>query len=41
MNYGLDFDFNKSFFEQFDNLMKEVPRLQNYQTKNEDSEYTN
>ena len=41
MDYWFDFDFSKSFFEQFDDLMKNVPRLQNYVTKNDDSEYTN
>jgi hypothetical protein len=37
----MDFDFEKTFSQQFDSLMKKVPRLQNYQTKNEDCEYTN
>lgn len=27
MNYGRDFDFSRSFFEQFDELMHVVPRL--------------
>ena len=27
MNYGRDFDFSRSFFEQFDELMHAVPRL--------------
>ncbi len=26
MDYGIEFDFNKSFFEQFNNLFKEVPK---------------
>ena len=32
INYGLVFDFNKSFFEQFEELMKDVP-LQNLNNK--------
>jgi hypothetical protein len=26
MDYGRDFDFSRSFFEQFDKLMKDVPK---------------
>lgn len=39
--YGRDFDFNRSFFEQFSALQSEVPRLALFGKKNENSEYTN
>jgi len=41
MDYGKDFDFNRSFFEQFDELLKAVPKmtLLNYQVEN--CEYNN
>ncbi|MDD5769472.1 MAG: hypothetical protein PHE25_00745 [Candidatus Gracilibacteria bacterium] len=41
MDYGRDFDFSKSFFEQFDELLKEVPLINLWNIKPEDSEYNN
>jgi len=42
MKYGKDFDFNRWFFEQFDELMKGVPQLSlNWHLSNENSEYVN
>jgi hypothetical protein len=41
LEYGQDFDFNKSFFEQFEELQKIVPRLFMFETNNENSKYTN
>ncbi len=41
MDYGVDFDFSKSFFEQFQALRKRVPRLSLYGKNNENSDYTN
>lgn len=41
LDYGRDFDFTKSFFEQFEKLMKEVPIVSLYATNSENSEYTN
>lgn len=37
--YGREFDFDKSFFEQFRNLMKVTPRHISNSTNNENSEY--
>lgn len=39
--YGRDFDFNRSFFEQFEDLMKDVPRLALINVQHENSDYTN
>lgn len=41
--YGRDYDFNRSFFEQFEELWKEVPRpaLQRGYQYDENSDYTN
>jgi hypothetical protein len=43
MDYGRDFDFSKSFFEQFEELYKNVPRvcLTNTHKTNENSDYVN
>jgi hypothetical protein len=41
MKYGKDFDFNRSFFEQFEELQKEVPRMSLNCIGNENSEFTN
>jgi len=38
--YWIDFDFNIGFFEQFWELMKEVPFLPNVAINNENSDYT-
>jgi len=43
MDYGKDFDFSKTFFEQFKNLSNKVPRFHAYidPLVQENSEYTN
>jgi hypothetical protein len=43
MDYGRNFDFSKSFFEQFEELYIEVPlvSLTTDYTKDENSAYTN
>ncbi len=40
LDYWIDFDFNKSFFEQFSNLLKEVPQPNVFTEKNQNSDYT-
>lgn len=37
--YGKDFDFSKSFFEQFKTLLEQVPRAALYNVQGENSEY--
>lgn len=39
-SYGRDFDFTRPFFEQFHELLKEVPRVNLMQVNNENSPYT-
>jgi len=41
IDYGLEYDFNKPFFEQFNELKKKVPRVSLVNTKSVNSEYTN
>ncbi|MBL4693983.1 hypothetical protein JKY72_01285 [Candidatus Gracilibacteria bacterium] len=41
LDYGRDFDFERPFFEQFQELMKEVPRLCVVNKQSENSEYCN
>lgn len=41
MSYGKDYDESKSFFEQFGNLLRAVPRQATNTTMNENSEYSN
>ena len=42
LDYGRDFDFNRPFFEQFDELFKDVPKLNLIQDgTSENSDYTN
>ncbi len=41
LDYGQDCDFSKTFFEQAGQLMTEVPKLRNYATQNENSNYVN
>lgn len=41
MNYGMDFDFTKTFTENFGELMIQVPRISVLNGYNENSEYTN
>ncbi|MFC1656013.1 hypothetical protein ACFL3C_04030 [Patescibacteria group bacterium] len=40
IDYGRDFDFNRGFFEQFQELQMDVPRANMMQMQNENSEYT-
>lgn len=40
-DYGQKFDFNRGFFEQFDELMHRVPLLSIYNLDSENSDYTN
>jgi hypothetical protein len=40
-DYGVKFDFNREFFEQFDGLMHRVPLLSIYNLDSENSDYTN
>jgi hypothetical protein len=41
LEYGVEFDFSKSFFEQFNSLMKRVPRIGLHVSNNENSDYIN
>lgn len=41
LEYGRDFDFNRPFFEQFDELRKSVPHLSLLNSNGENSEYCN
>ena len=41
MDYGRDFDFNQTFFEQYDMLFKEVPKISLIASNNENSQYVN
>ena len=41
MDYGMDFDFNKTFTENFRELMVQVPRSSVHTNNNHNSEYTN
>ncbi|MBU0727714.1 hypothetical protein KKA95_03445 [Patescibacteria group bacterium] len=41
MEYGSDFDFNRSFFEQFRELMLKVPRLAIVNKQSQNSDYCN
>ncbi|KKQ69473.1 MAG: hypothetical protein US89_C0001G0048 [Candidatus Peregrinibacteria bacterium GW2011_GWF2_38_29] len=41
LSYGRDFDFNRTFFDQFSDLLKVVPRILNYSFANENAEYGN
>lgn len=41
MEFGRDFDFTKPFFEQFEDLMNEVPRINLQNRQNENSDYCN
>lgn len=40
-DYWRDFDFNRSFFEQFNELMLSVPKISRFASQNENSEFTN
>jgi len=39
--FGVEFDFNRPFFEQYGDLRQHVPRLLNYSLANENAEYGN
>jgi hypothetical protein len=41
MDYGRNFDFNLPFFQQFDDLLHEVPRTSLYNVSNENSDFNN
>jgi CxxC-x17-CxxC domain-containing protein len=41
MDYGRDFDFSRTFMEQFDGLSLDVPHMSLYTTQAENSYYTN
>jgi len=41
LDYGRDFDFTRTFFEQFAELQKAVPRMNLMALSNENSDYTN
>ena len=41
LDYGMDYDFNLPFFEQFRQLSEKVPRASSYETKNVDCNYCN
>ncbi len=41
LQYGRDFDFNRSFFEQFAELFREVPRINLNSKEHENSEFCN
>lgn len=41
LDYSLEYNFDKSFFEQFNELQKRVPRPSSYSTANINSEYCN
>jgi hypothetical protein len=41
LEFGRDFDFSRGFFEQFDELLKAVPRLALFNSKSENCEFTN
>lgn len=40
-DYGREYDFSRSFFEQFGELMRSVPRVAVFNSKSVNSEYTN
>jgi hypothetical protein len=41
LDYGRDFDFSRSFFEQMSELINEVPKLAIVNFNSENSDYTN
>jgi len=41
LEYGQDFDFSRSLFDQFKELQKKVPRLSIFNLKSTNSGYTN
>jgi len=41
MDFGRDYDFSRPFFEQFKELMRDIPRISLQNRNNENSEYCN
>jgi hypothetical protein len=41
LEYGRDFDFNRPFFEQFNELMHDAPKISVFTSRNENSDFTN
>ena len=41
MEYGREFDFSRGFFEQFGEMMREVPKIGLSVENQENSEYSN
>ncbi len=41
LDYWREYDFSRSFFEQFDELLKDVPKMALTQENSENSDYTN
>ncbi len=41
MDYGRDFDFTRPFFEQFNEILKDIPDMALIQDNNENSQFTN
>jgi hypothetical protein len=41
MDYGIDYDFNRNFFEQFEDFVYTVPQMTLLNTECENSEFSN
>ncbi|MEK7635795.1 MAG: hypothetical protein AAB405_01750, partial [Patescibacteria group bacterium] len=41
INYGVDYNFSKPFFQQFFELQRKIPRINFYGTNNQNSDYAN
>lgn len=41
MDYGMDFDFDRPFFEQMNELMLTAPKISVFVSRNQNSDYTN
>ncbi|MFC1655653.1 hypothetical protein ACFL3C_02175 [Patescibacteria group bacterium] len=41
LEYGMDFDFNRPFFEQFHELIEQVPQVARSAVRNQNSDYVN
>ncbi|MBU0626691.1 hypothetical protein KKH82_04660 [Patescibacteria group bacterium] len=41
LDYGREYDLNKSFFDQFDELLKSVPQIALLQVGSENCDYNN
>lgn len=40
LKYGIDFDFSRPFFDQYEEMRSKIPRLSMYQTMSENSDFT-